>query len=107
MSTILRCPQPSTQLNSVVPPCVSHTPPASQQVANYCVIKLAELNVHLATHAVGWTPEGQVPPTAAEQQVLELTCNGVVSVSGKRRRACMVLGCTAVMRPKQAGLQTP
>ena len=32
-----------------------------------------------ATHAVGWTAEGQVPPTAREQQVLELTCNGLVS----------------------------
>ena len=33
-----------------------------------------------ATHAVGWTAEGQVPPTAREQQVLELTCNGLVSL---------------------------
>lgn len=48
------------------------------QVANYCVTKLAELNVPLSTHAVGLTPDTQLPP-ANGHQFLELTCNGLVS----------------------------
>lgn len=55
-----------------------HASRAFVQVANYCVTKLAELNVPLSTHAVGLTPESQLPP-ANGHQYLELTCNGFVS----------------------------
>jgi hypothetical protein len=48
------------------------------QVANYCVTKLAELNVPLCTHEVGLSPDTQQPP-ASGKQYLELTCNGLVS----------------------------
>jgi hypothetical protein len=51
------------------------------QVANYCVTKLAELNVPLSTHAVGLSPDSQQPP-ANGHQYLELTCNGLVGVGG-------------------------
>eukprot|EP00775_Hariotina_reticulata_P005150 gene5150-5390_t len=46
------------------------------KVANYCVTKLAELNVPLGTHEVGMTPDTQLPPFN-KQQYLELTCNGM------------------------------
>ncbi|KAF6254461.1 hypothetical protein COO60DRAFT_1627872 [Scenedesmus sp. NREL 46B-D3] len=46
------------------------------QVANYCVTKLAELNVPLSTHEVGLSPDTQQPP-ANGKQFLELTCNGL------------------------------
>lgn len=49
------------------------------QVANYCVTKLAELNVPLSTHEVGLTPDTQLPPANTVLQYLELTCNGMVS----------------------------
>jgi hypothetical protein len=52
------------------------------QVANYCVTKLAELNVPLATHEVGLGPDSQQPPASSGKQYLELTCNGMVSVNG-------------------------
>jgi hypothetical protein len=49
------------------------------QVANYCVTKLAELNVPLCTHEVGLSPDSQQPPLNSGKQYLELTCNGLVS----------------------------
>lgn len=71
LSLFLRPPPPP-------PTTPEHPPPLSLQVANYCVTKLAELNVPLCTHAVGLTPDSQLPP-ANGQQYLELTCNGYVS----------------------------
>ncbi|WIA22702.1 hypothetical protein OEZ85_001110 [Tetradesmus obliquus] len=47
------------------------------KVANYCATKLAELNVPLATHEVGLSPDSQQPPENSGKQFLELTCNGL------------------------------
>jgi hypothetical protein len=58
---------------------LSTLPHLNNQVANYCVTKLAELNVPLSTHAVGLSPDSQQPPERGTEQYLELTCNGMVS----------------------------
>lgn len=47
------------------------------KVANYCATKLAELNVPLASHEVGLSPDSQQPPQNSGKQFLELTCNGL------------------------------
>jgi hypothetical protein len=67
-------------LESFVMPCVHVM--LHPQVANYCVTKLAELNVPLSTHAVGLSPDSQQPP-ANGHQYLELTCNGLVGGGGR------------------------
>jgi hypothetical protein len=91
-----------------------------KKVANYCLSKLAEERITMAICEVTWDPEvneAKARAVAAQgHQVLQITCNGVVSsahlssccccislVLSQHQRTCQVLQAQGASAVSQAG----